>query len=164
MSNPPAVADFETFQVTRSVRVNAPQETVWRALTEPEHIGRWFGQAAEFPDGVSTGALGTFGWTDHGEHPVRIEQYEPVTAFAFTWGTPEQEIREDNSTTASFTLAPDPASSDATVVTVTETGFDTLGDVATRRAAMEDNTQGWTQELDELVAYAEALATAGAGR
>lgn len=158
MNNEGAVADFDTFRLTRSVRIHAPQETVWRALTEPAHLGRWFGQSAEFPDGVHPGALGTFGWTDEGVFPVRIEQYEPVTAFAFTWGRSEEEIRQDNSTTATFTLVMDPTHPGATVVTVTETGFDTLGDIAARRAAMEENTQGWTEELDEFVAYAEALA------
>ncbi|TPX01053.1 hypothetical protein FJ656_29555, partial [Schumannella luteola] len=42
-ANPPAVADESTFSVRRTIRIAAPIEKVWHAVTEPEHISRWFG-------------------------------------------------------------------------------------------------------------------------
>lgn len=154
MSTTEAVIDVEQFEVRRTVRIAAPVEIVWAALTEASQIGQWFGQSADFPDGVHEGAEGTFGWTEHGDFPVRIDQHEPRTAFAFTWGTPGEPIRDDNSTTATFAVAQE---GDETVVTVVESGFDTLGEAAGRRAAMEENAQGWTEELDDLVAHVAAL-------
>lgn len=142
--------------VTRTVRIDAPPDLVFEVLTRPDQIAQWFGQSADFPDGVHVGARGSFGWVDHGDFPARVEAYEPPSRFAFTWGTPGEPIREDNSTTATFTLAPE---GDATLLTVVESGFDTLGDAAGRRAAMEDNAQGWTEELDHLVAHVDGLAT-----
>lgn len=143
--------------VTRFVRIEAPRDLVWAVLTAPDQIARWFGQTADFPDGVHLGATGTFGWTDHGDFPVRIDAYDPTSGFAFTWGTPHEEIREDNSTTATFTLA---EVAGGTLLTVVESGFDTLApDAVARRAAMEDNAQGWNSELDELVAHVAALQT-----
>ncbi|ACQ82110.1 Activator of Hsp90 ATPase 1 family protein [Beutenbergia cavernae DSM 12333] len=155
MSNPPATIDDVAFTVSRTVRIDAPLSTVWTALTAPEHLAGWFGDRAEFPDGVHVGAEGTFGWPDHGDFPVRVVEFAPEERFAFTWGTPGEPIRADNSTTAHFTLDPD---GDTTVVTVLETGFEDLGDDARRRAAMEDNRSGWTEELDQLVAYVATLA------
>lgn len=150
-----AQIDIETSTVSRTLRIEAPRALVWAALTAPEQIAQWFGQRADFPDGVHQGAEGTFGWTDHGDFPARIEAYEPHTRFAFAWGTPGEPIRDDNSTTATFTLT---AEGEGTVLTVVETGFDTLTpDDVKRRAAMADNAHGWTAELDELSAYVTSL-------
>lgn len=148
--------DDTTFTVTRTVRVDAPRDLVFEVLTQPSQIAQWFGQSADFPDGVHVGAEGTFGWTEHGDFPARVEAYEPPRTFAFTWGTPGDPLREDNSTTATFTLEDD---GDGTLLTVVESGFDTLGEASGRRAAMEDNAQGWTEELDELVTHAHGLAS-----
>jgi len=147
--------DADAATITRTVRIEAPRELVWAALTTPDQIARWFGQTADFPGGVHLGATGTFGWTAHGDFPVRIDAYDPTSHFAFTWGNQGEEIREDNSTTATFTLA---EADGATRLTVVESGFDTLTpDAVARRAAMEDNAQGWNSELDELVAHVGAL-------
>lgn len=150
-----AQVDLDAATVTRTIRIDAPRPLVWATLTSPDQIAQWFGQRAEFPDGVHLGATGTFGWTDEGDFPARIDGYDPVERFAFTWGTPGEEIREDNSTTATFTLAED---RDGTSLTVLEAGFDTLaGDLRQRRAAMEDNADGWTSELDDLAALVASL-------
>lgn len=152
MSHSPAHVDQEAFSVTRTVRVNAPRELVFAVLTQPSQIAQWFGQSCDFPDGVQVGATGTFGWDEHGDFPARIEAYDPPSGFAFTWGTPGEEIRADNSTTATFRLT---EVAGGTELTVVETGFSALGDQAAARAAMADNAQGWTEELDEFVAYVE---------
>ncbi|WP_420115181.1 SRPBCC domain-containing protein [Pseudactinotalea sp.] len=147
--------DFETSTVTRTIRIEAPRPLVWATLTSPEQIAQWFGQRAEFPAGVHAGAEGSFGWTEHGDFPVRIDIDEPPSRFAFTWSLTGEAIREDNSTTATFTLLED---GEATVLSVVETGFDELaGDHLRRRAAMEENAQGWVGGLDGLGAYVTSL-------
>ncbi len=147
--------DEDTATVTRTVRIEAPRDLVFEVLTRPDQIAQWFGQSADFPDGVHAGAQGVFGWRDHGDFPARIESYRPPSGFAFRWGTPGEPLQEDNSTTATFTLEAD---GQGTLLTVVESGFDALGELAGRRAAMEDNAQGWVEELDELVAHVVALA------
>lgn len=148
--------DEDSATVTRTVRIEAPRDLVFEVLTRPDQMAQWFGQSADFPQGVHLGAEGTFGWRDHGDFPARVELYEPPSGFAFTWGTPGEPIRQDNSTTATFSLQEEEG---VTVLTVTESGFDTLGEAAGRRAAMEENAQGWTEELDDLVAHAEGLSS-----
>ena len=145
-----ATINEHAFEVTRTITIDAPLRLVWRALTDPAQIGQWFGLNANFPDGVAPGALGTFAWED-GHYPVRIERHDPMGDFAFTWGTPEQEIATHNSTTAYFSLS---EADGQTTVTVVETGFGELdGGHAKQRATMADNASGWTQELDEFSAY-----------
>lgn len=158
MQNPPATIDDETYTVVREIRIDAPRAQVWAALTTPEHLAGWFGDQALFPDGVHAGARGTFGWRDHGQFPVRIETFSPTEELAFTWGTPGEPIRPDNSTTATFTLRDDAGQ---TVLRVVESGFDALGEAAGRRAAMEENASGWTEELDELATYTASLTRPG---
>lgn len=154
--------DLDTASVTRTVTIAAPRDLVWATLTSPDQLALWFGQRADFPDGVHHGVVGSFGWQGEGDFPARIEVWEPTDRFAFTWGTPGEEIRADNSTTATFDLvdAEPSAGSNAhgTVLTVVETGFETLSpDATARRAAMEDNAQGWNTELDQLVAHLDRI-------
>lgn len=156
-TNPPAVLDRESFQVTRTVRVQATPERVWAALTRDDLITEWFGQRASLPD-LRVGGEGTFGFDGYGEFPVRIEEYDEPHALTWTWGAPVPgELTPDTSTQVRFTLAAD---GDATVLTVVEAGFETLADPAAR---MEDNRGGWTSELDELVAYLERVPVGGPG-
>ena len=150
---PPAVADVETFTVTRTVHVAAPVERVWQALTREEHMTRWFGARASLPE-VHVGAEGYIGFEGYGDFVIRVEEYDEHRAFAYTWGAhpgDPEPLDEGTSTLVRFTLAPE---DDGTRLTVVESGF---GSLTSRdpRTALEDNRQGWTSELDELLAYLE---------
>ena len=158
MTSQPAVVDTQNFRITRTVHINATPARVWAALTRDDLITQWLGSSASLPD-LRVGGEGTFGFDGYGEFPVRIDEYDEPTVFAFTWGTPPaphaggEPMRPDNSTQVRFTLVPD---GEATMLSVVESGFAALSrDPAT---AMEENRQGWTHELDELVAYLEASA------
>ena len=151
-TNEPSVIDPEAFTVTRTVTIAASIEKVWAAITEPEHISRWFGQKAVL-DGLVEGANGVFSFEGYGDFPVRIEQLDPLRSISYRWGNDNAastgSIDEDHSTVFRFTLEPVDG---GTRLTVVETGFDTLTDPA---ASMEGNRGGWNSELDELVAYLE---------
>lgn len=149
MHEPQAAIDRTGARVTRTIEVRAPIEVVWEALTDARELAQWFGDTARFPDGTGAGATGAFGWSDHGDFPARVERAEPPHVWAFRWGTPGEPLRDDNSTLATFTLE---AADGGTRLTVVETGFERLGDAVAVRAALDDNRQGWTSELDELVA------------
>jgi len=156
-TNDPAVVDQETFTVTRTVHVRASVDRVWAALTQEDLLSQWFGQRTSLPD-LRVGGEGTFSWDDNPDQPVRIEEYDEPSVFAFRWASPNGEpLREDNSTVARFTLA---AEGEGTVLTVVETGFEHLADA---RAALEDHRQGWTSELDELVDLLEGATVPPAG-
>ncbi|GCE76069.1 SRPBCC family protein [Cellulomonas biazotea] len=147
---PVAVADVDTFTVTRTIHIDAPRDRVWLALTHEDHISSWFGDTATLPD-RRVGGEGVFGWADHGDIPVRIEEYDEPAVFAYTWGAVGQPLLPENSTLVRFTLDAD---GDATRLTVVETGFGTLTD-RDPRTELDEHRKGWTSELDELVAHLE---------
>jgi uncharacterized protein YndB with AHSA1/START domain len=153
-ANQPSVVDSGEFAVRRTVTIAAPIEKVWAAITDAEHIARWFPQAAVL-DEVAVGARGTFTFEGYGDFPVLIEELDPPRMIAYRWSNdnahavaPDQ-VDLDHSTVFRFTLEP---FAGGTQLTVVETGFDTLSDPA---ASMESNRGGWDWELDELVAYLE---------
>ncbi|MDQ2698578.1 MAG: SRPBCC family protein, partial [Actinomycetota bacterium] len=69
--NQPSVIDEGTFTVRRTISIGAPIEKVWSAVTDPEHISKWFGRVAL--DGAGPGATGTITFADYGSVPLRIE-------------------------------------------------------------------------------------------
>jgi len=153
-SNPPAVVEEGEFTVRRTIRIDAPIEKVWSAVTEPEHISRWFGQAAL--EGFGVGARGALSWPDRGTVPLRIEAVDPPRMIAYRWsnddavGMPPAEVDEERSTVFTFTLRP---VAGGTQLTVVETGFEVTSDPA---ANLESHRRGWDSELDSLVALLES--------
>jgi uncharacterized protein YndB with AHSA1/START domain len=153
-STSPSVIDVTAFTVRRSITISAPVEAVWAAVTEPEHIARWFGTPALTGSGV--GATGTIGWPDQAPIPLRVEAFDAPRTVSYRWsnddalGAPPAELDEEHSTVFTFTLEP---VADGTVLTVVETGFDRTSDPV---ANMESHRQGWDGELDKLVALVES--------
>jgi uncharacterized protein YndB with AHSA1/START domain len=152
--NQPSVIDRDEFTVRRTVAIAAPIEKVWAAVTDPQHISRWFGQAARLDD-LAVGAGGSLTWDDYGTIPILIEELDPPRVVAYRWsneagqsGDPER-VDPLHSTVFRFTLE---AVEGGTQLTVVESGFDSL---STPAESMESNRGGWDHELDELVAYLE---------
>jgi uncharacterized protein YndB with AHSA1/START domain len=150
----PAVINEEDFSISRTIRINANQHKVWAAITTPELIVQWFGQRAFLPD-LSVGATGTLGWEHEGDFPILITAVDEPSVFAYRWAnTPGEIVRDDNSTLVTFTLAAD---GEQTVLTVIETGFGIMHpDESDRRKHLDENQDGWTEELDELIALMES--------
>ncbi len=147
-----SVIDERQFTVRRTIRIHAPIEKVWAAVTHPEHISQWFGRA-EF-DGVGVGATGTLTFGDEPGIPLRIEAIDEPRLVAYRWsnddasGVRPPEV-DERSTVFTFTLEP---LADGTQLTVVETGFEATSDAD---ANMEFHRQGWNSELDKLVALVE---------
>lgn len=152
--NPPATVDVPGARVTRIVAADAPIDTVWRCLTEPELLARWLGDIAAFPDGMAPGAQGRFAWTGEVVLAARIDEVEPRSRLAFTWA---EGILSDRASHVEVTLRELDGS---TQVHLVEHGFPLEGDAAARREALRSLAAGWTVELDELVDLAEGLAPA----
>ena len=89
-------------------------------------------------------------WDEGPEQELTIERVEKPRVFGFTWqiyGLPADDPRR---TYVEFVLAPD---GEGTTLTVVESGFAQLPDDGTHKTAYSGNTEGWTNELGELVAY-----------
>lgn len=142
-------------RIEREIQIDAPLERVWTVLTEPKHVASWFGTAAVIDP--RPGGDVRFTFEGHGEVQAKVERIEPKTFFSYRWAySPDIAPTPGHSTLVEFTLQPDGA---GTRLTVVETGFDSLAvptEEQTKR--FEDNTSGWSSELDELRRYAEQKA------
>lgn len=151
--NQASVIDESTFSVRRTIRIAAPIEKVWTAVTEAEHISKWFGHTVL--DGTGAGASGSITFPDYGTVPLRVEAMDAPRMVSYRWGNDDaaeqrpDTVDTDHSTVFTFTLE---QVSDGTELTVVETGFDRTSDPA---ANMASHAEGWVSELDKLVALLE---------
>lgn len=153
-TNQPAVIDEGTFSVHRSIRIAATVSKVWEAVTVPEHISRWFGHTQLA--GQAVGATGTMSWPGRDAIPLRVEAIDPERMVAYRWNNDDasgafpEAFEAGSSTMFTFTLEPVDG---GTQLTVVETGFEVTSDAAENLARHQ---QGWTSELDKLVALLES--------
>jgi uncharacterized protein YndB with AHSA1/START domain len=140
-------------KIEREIVIAAPVEKVWTILTDPEHIGRWFGDAGATGEAKPGGEL-VVHWKDYGEQATRIERMEPPHFFSYRWLYEKgQTPAVGNSTLVEFTLTPDGGN---TRLRVVESGFSALDRTDEKKIAQhKDNTEGWKSELEELRVYAE---------
>jgi uncharacterized protein YndB with AHSA1/START domain len=147
-------------RIEREITIAAPVERVWAVLTEPEHVGKWFGQGPPAPIDLRPGGIMRLDHGQYGQFPTRIEKVDPPHYFAYRWasGYPGQEATGDNSTLVEFTLTPD---GDGTRLYLVESGFATLDlpEETRATASYESHSGGWTEVLATMREHAERLPT-----
>src|SRR5689334_17467374 len=96
--------------IQREIVIDAPADVVWRTITEPAQIERWFFDRVELD--VQPGGRGTFAFKgrETGE-PVTVaivvETVDAPRRFAFRWGRPTSGTPEPaGSILVDFTLSP----------------------------------------------------------
>ena len=147
----------DTDRIERSVVVKAPRQRVWRAVSNAEEFGTWFGvnlKGQTFASGqLIRGPISIAGY----EHIIwegRIERIEPPNVLSFRWHPyaidPSVDYRKEEPTLVTFTLtdAPD----NATLLTVVETGFDKLPPER-RLEAFRMNGRGWSTQMDNITRH-----------
>jgi uncharacterized protein YndB with AHSA1/START domain len=146
-----------TDRIEKQVILRAPQERVWRAISDAGEFGSWFGM--EFEGAFAPGReirgriVPTKADPDvakmqerHAGLPVtlRIERIEPMLTFSYRWHPfaidPAVDYSAEPMTLVTFTLAPVDG---GTLLTIVETGFDAIP-IARRADAFEANDEGWT--------------------
>jgi uncharacterized protein YndB with AHSA1/START domain len=134
-------------RIERTLQLAHPPEKVWAALTTAEGLGTWFGNRAEID--LRIGGQAKLTWNSGDSAILTIERIEPQRVFGYTW--PVYGLREGDPrrTYVEFTLEP---TSTGTTLTMVESGFAQVPD-AEHTAAFSGNTEGWTNELGELVAF-----------
>lgn len=136
--------------------IEAPIARVWAVVTQPEHVGSWFGDAGAEID-LRPGGTILIHWKEWGTGYGVVERVEPPHLFAWRGALlGHTEVRDGNSTRVEFTLF---AEGGQTRLRVVESGFDTLeipADEALKQA--EGNVDGWRIKTAELRAYVEGVA------
>ena len=138
-------------RIEQEIVIEAPPEVVWELVTDPEHVGAWFGDEAEID--LRRGGDAAITWERYGRFLARVEKVEPPRFFSFRWSRPkETPVAEGNSTLVEFSLS---AEGEGTRLTVVESGFAALATPEDEKEQhVADNTEGWSIELGHLREYA----------
>jgi uncharacterized protein YndB with AHSA1/START domain len=138
--------------IEREVSIEAPVETVWSIVTEPQNITRWFASEAEVD--LRPGGELVFRFESGADGKGVVEKVEPPHRFTFRWISPEPErdmvAAQGHYTTVEFSLE---AQGEGTLLRVVESGFAALeGTEAENAALAERHTGGWGMFLERLAA------------
>jgi uncharacterized protein YndB with AHSA1/START domain len=142
-----------TDRIERSILLKAPRSRVWRALSNAEEFGNWFGVALKgktFTAGKRVQAQITHPGYEHVVWDVLIERLEPERLLSWRWHPAAVERSVDYSkeptTLVVFELK---EAEGGTLLTVVESGFDKLPP-ARRRDAFRMNSGGWDQQMQNI--------------
>jgi uncharacterized protein YndB with AHSA1/START domain len=136
--------------IDRDVLIEAPAEVVWRTVTEPDQMSKWFADRVDLA--IEPGAHGYMKFGDQGG-PVVVEVVDPPERFSFWWnfavGAAGEEPVAGNSMLVEFTLTREGA--ERTRLRVTETGHE-LRDwpEAEKQRYADEHREGWGDFLDRL--------------
>ena len=154
-------ATTETDRIEREIHIKAPRSRVWRALSNPEEFGAWFGVDLEgqsfAPGGHARGRLNfTIRGNDNVMLDILIERIEPESLMSFRWHPfaidPAIDYSKEDRTLVTFTLNDAPG---GTLLKVVESGFDRVPP-SRRMEAFRMNSGGWEGQLKNIDRHAAA--------
>jgi uncharacterized protein YndB with AHSA1/START domain len=140
-------------RVEKRIELKAPVSRVWRALTDHDEFGQWFGvklTTAFVPGQISRGQI-TYPGYEHVVMEVVVRKMEPERLFSFTWHPyaidPKIDYSKEPQTLVEFRL--EKTAAGGTLLSVTETGFENLP--AHRRPdAYRMNDSGWAEQMQSI--------------
>jgi len=140
-------------RIERRIDLKASPSRVWKALTDYQEFGQWFGCEFEGPFVVGKKVRGKLHHTTYEPWEIDVKQMEPERLFSFTWHPYPVDLTVDYSkeapTLVEFTLEP---AGTGTRLTVTESGFEKIP--ANRRLeAFRKNNEGWVVQLENIANY-----------
>src|SRR5246500_6019673 len=152
---------MNTDRIEKQVVLRAPMDRVWRAISDSQEFGRWFGVRIDGPFVAGTLVTATITGTTVDEEVAEMQRphagakatwqivaVEPPRRFAYRWhpfavdaGT---DYDREPTTLVEFSLSEKP---DGVLLTITESGFDAIPE-ARRSASFEANSEGWAIQTD----------------
>jgi len=142
-----------TDHIERQVVLKAPRAKVWRALTNAEEFGNWFGvnfKGKSFAPGQRTQGQLSYPGYEHVVMEVLIDQIVPEKLFSWRWHPyavkPEIDYSQEEATLVVFELK---EVDGGTLLTVVESGFDKVP-AARRDEAFRMNDGGWEQQMKRI--------------
>jgi uncharacterized protein YndB with AHSA1/START domain len=160
-------------RIEKEVVLRAPLDRVWKAISDADEFGRWFGVRFDGPFVAGESVTGVITPTTVDEDVARAQEphagksdtwqivaVEPQRRLAFRWHPYAVESGTDYSqeptTLVEFTLE---KAAEGVLLRIVESGFDAIP--AERRAtAFESNSEGWeaqTQLVRKYLALSEKV-------
>ena len=144
-------------RIERSIELKAPLSKVWKAITDHNEFGQWFGCQFDGPFVVAKTIPGKLNFPDfdHMQWAVDVKKMEPERLFSFTWhpypADPAIDYTKETPTLVEFKLQSIPG---GTLLTVIESGFENIP--ANRRLeAFRMDTEGWIEQLENVAKYVQ---------
>src|ERR1700733_15180172 len=155
--------------IEKQVVLRAPLDRVWRAISDSQEFGQWFGVRIDGPFVAGTWVTATITGTTVDEEVAEMQRphagakatwqivaVEPPRRFAYRWHPfavepdPEnQDYAAEPPTLVESTLSP---TTDGVLLTIVESGFDAIP-AARRSAAFEANSGGWAKQVELVRKY-----------
>ena len=142
-------------RIQKHFEVNATRSRVWRAISNAEEFGAWFGMKLDraFAPGATVLGRLTIPRFEHVTVEIVVEKVEPEDYFSYRWHPyavdPAIDYTAEPMTLVEFSLQETPG---GTAVTIVESGFDRLP--ASRRAeAFRMNESGWAGQSKKLASH-----------
>jgi uncharacterized protein YndB with AHSA1/START domain len=142
----------KTVAVEHSIWINAPRERPWYAVTEPQHLNKWYATYYHWDiPALQVGASVKFyNKDDHADmQTATIEVVDPPNKFSLRWQA--QESSPTVSLVTTFLLAEE---NGGTRVTIHESGYEGVPD-AERQQWTDATSQGYGMSMENLKAYLE---------
>jgi uncharacterized protein YndB with AHSA1/START domain len=148
--------------IERTIRIAAPPEAVWRALTDPDELVRWFPMDARVRPGPDGSIWMSWRGEYEAEMPIRV--WEPDRRLRTVWSAGAGQSPEEH---AAGTPPPESAlpghaelavdfhlsgEGGGTILRLVHSGF---GEGETWDEQVEGIRRGWRMELDGLKHYLE---------
>src|SRR5262245_5622034 len=142
-----------TDRIEKQVLLRAPRARVWRALTDAQEFGSWFGvkfEGVTFKPGARARGQVTHSGYEHLTWDVTIERMETERLFSWRWHPyavePGVDYSQEPTTLVVFELE---EVADGTLLKVVESGFDRVP-AARRAQAYRMNDQGWAWQMESI--------------
>jgi uncharacterized protein YndB with AHSA1/START domain len=164
-----------TDRIEKKILLRAPRARVWRAISDSNEFGTWFGMKFDgtfapgkkmggsiTPTKVNADVAAKQKAYEGKKIEIWIEKVEPEKLLSFRWHPFAIEEGVDYSqepaTLIEFRLED---ADGGVMLTVTETGFDGIP-LARRAKAFEANSGGWAKQMELIEAYVTGNYGAGA--
>ena len=155
-----------TDRIEKSVVLRAPQERVWRAISDSKQFGTWFGVEFDGPFVAGASIIGKMAPTRVAPEIAKrqeayrghrfefqVDRVEPMRLFSFRWHPYAMDSSVDYSkeptTLVVFQLD---EVAGGTKLTVTESGFDQIP-IERRAKAFAANEGGWAAQMKLIEKY-----------
>lgn len=140
--------------IERTLELAHTPERVWRAITEPDEVSRWFPERSTVA--AHAGAEGLLIWPEQ-SHRTRVVTFDPPRHYAYEWQhLPAKDgdgsFESIPHTRVDFRLE---AITGGTRLFLVESGFAAFPDEL-HESGFADHESGWTQMLGRLADYVAA--------
>ena len=143
---------MSTDRIEKRILLHAPAARVWRALTDAEEFGNWFGVKLKgsFAPGASLHGQVQHKGYEHVAFQITVERMEPERLFSWRWHPhtidPKLDYSGEPTTLVVFELA---ETAEGTMLTVVESGFDGIP-LSRRMEAYRGNDEGWSMQMKAI--------------